>query len=141
MVFDVHRLIFKTFRILIAQAMRPDFKKFSNFLSESRNQQELKFLEQSQTWKEETQWLKLFLVFVKETLKFLLLSFFKQCRIILKILDKFHEMRRDRDDQRSSHETKESILADMLARNLKWAILTILTCIPEEREDYDMQMA
>ena len=85
--------------------------------------------------------LRLFMVFVKETLKFLMLSFFKQCRIILKILDKFHEMRRDRDDHRSQNETKESILADMLARNLKWAILTILTCIPEEREDYGLQIA
>ena len=41
------------------------------------------------------------MVYVKESLKFILLSFFKQCRIILRILEKFHEMRKDRDDSRS----------------------------------------
>ena len=75
------------------------------------------------------------MIYVKEALKFLLLSFFKQCRIILRILEKFHEMHKDREDSRSHHVTKESIVADMLARNLKWAILTILTCITEESDE------
>lgn len=73
-----------------------------------------------------------FMTFVQESLKFVLLSFFKQCRIILRILEKFHEMRKERDDSRSQQDTRESIIADMIARNLKWAFLTILTCIGED---------
>ena len=72
------------------------------------------------------------MTFVQESLKFVLLSFFKQCRIILRILEKFHEMRKERDDSRSQQDTRESIIADMIARNLKWAFLTILTCIGED---------
>lgn len=35
----------------------------------------------------------------------------------------------------SQKQTRESIIADMLAQNLKWAFLTILTCI-EKSEAY-----
>ena len=73
-----------------------------------------------------------FMTFVQESLKFVLLSFFKQCRIILRILEKFHEMRKERDDSKSQQDTRESIIADMIARNLKWAFLTILTCIGDD---------
>ena len=100
MVFDVHRLMFKSYRILVAQAMKTDYKKFSDFMSEKHNNEDdrEKLLPTTQQWKDESEKLELFMVYVKESLKFLLLSFFKQCRIILRILEKFHEMRKDRDD-------------------------------------------
>ena len=55
----------------------------------------------NEQWKNESQVLDLFMAYVKEALKFMLLSFFKQCRIILRILEKFHEMRKDRENSRS----------------------------------------
>ena len=40
--------------------------------------------------------------------------------------------------RRNHKETRESIIADMLGQNLKWAFLTILTCI-EKSETYHQE--
>ena len=93
----------------------------------------------SDQWKEDAQNLELFMTYVKEALKFILFSFFKRCRIIIKILVKYQESRStdvnpaiaraNPDATRNRKETRESIIADNLAQNLKWAFLTISTCI------------
>lgn len=82
------------------------------------------------------------MTYVKESLKFILFSFFKRCRLIIKILVKFKGSRQDGNNSlprangtSSEKQTRESIIADMLAQNLKWAFLTILTCI-EKSEAY-----
>ena len=35
--------------------------------------------------------MELFMIYVKESLKFILFSFFKRCRLIIKILEKQHK--------------------------------------------------
>jgi len=105
----------------------------------------------SEKWKTESQTLELFMTYVKESLRFILFSFFKRCRIIIAILVKYkesrstdmtNETRTGPNDTRSRKETRESIIADMLAQNLKWAFLTILTCIEKSeaqaQEKYDV---
>lgn len=79
------------------------------------------------------------MTYVKESLKFILFSFFKRCRIIIKILVSSkgnptapsHDINRMNDGHGlgGQKQTRESIIADMLAQNLKWAFLTIKTCI------------
>ena len=76
------------------------------------------------------------MTYVKESLKFILFSFFKRCRLIIKILVQHKGFRHDGSNPlpgargtSSQKQTRESIIADMLAQNLKWAFLTILTCI------------
>jgi len=48
---------------------------------------------QKQDWKDEMQNLELFMTYVKESLKFILFSFFKRCRLIIKILVQHKESR------------------------------------------------
>ena len=100
---EINRLVIKSMNLLIAMAIKPDHKKISDYLSEKRNQHEAheKHFPKKKTWREETQMIESFMTFVQEALKFVLLSFFKQCRIILRILEKFHEMRKERDDSKS----------------------------------------
>ena len=88
------------------------------------------------------------MTYVKESLKFMLFSFFKRCRLIISILIQYkesrnyssHEQSRRRRGKHSSGSktTRESIIADMLAQNFKWAFLTILTCI-EKSEAYQKE--
>ena len=61
------------------------------------------------------------MLFVKESLRFILFSFFKRCRIITQILSNIKK--------NFQHDSKESIFADMLSSNLRWVFLTIRTCI------------
>ena len=100
---------------------------------------------QTKEWKQEVENLELFMIYVKESLKFILFSFFKRCRLIIKILEKQHkEVRQDTGNPLpravggapSQKQTRESIIADMLAQNLKWAFLTILTCIEKSEDHY-----
>jgi len=77
-----------------------------------------------------------YFTFVRESLKFMIFSFFKRCRLIIKILIQYFENKEQASDHDGRHrrrsrqrETRESILADMLGQNLKWAFLTIHTCI------------
>ena len=89
------------------------------------------------------------MTYVKESLKFILFSFFKRCRIIIKILVGSKENTAlapsplDRHRMNDGHglggqkQTRESIIADMLAQNLKWAFLTIKTCI--EKSEAQME--
>lgn len=80
------------------------------------------------------------MTYVKESLRFIILSFFKRCRIMIRILIKEREVKNQESNNmkprtggnesfRAGKDTRESIIADMLAQNLKWAFLTILTCI------------
>ena len=89
MLLEVDRLIFKTFNTLIAMQMRQDSKKIADFLQEQRNSEEMdRQFPQTQDWKQEVENLELFMIYVKESLKFILFSFFKRCRLIIKILEK-----------------------------------------------------
>ena len=80
----------------------------------------------SETWREETQILELFMTYVRESLRFILYSFFKRCRIIIAILNKQKQKELHSTDlanvsravsggTRNRKETRESIIADMLA--------------------------
>lgn len=144
MLLEVDRLIFKTFNTLIAVQMRQDAKKIADFLQEQRNAEEMdRQFPQTQDWKEEVRTLELFMTYVKEALKFILFSFFKRCRLVITILLKHKDSRQDASNPlpraagtSSQKQTRESIIADMLAQNLKWAFLTILTCIEKSEEAY-----
>jgi len=89
MILEVERLLFKSFNLLVAQSIKKEAKKISNFFQEQRSTQDLlheKFPKTYQ-WQTESQVLELFMTYVKESLKYILFSFFKRCRIIVKILD------------------------------------------------------
>ena len=123
--------------------MKTEHRKIATFLQEQRQTDdnvESQFPIRHQ-WANESQTLDNFMTYVKESLKFILFSFFKRCRIIIKILVSSKENTMmapsplDRHRMSDGHglggqkQTRESIIADMLAQNLKWAFLTIKTCI------------
>ena len=61
------------------------------------------------------------MLFIKESLKFILFGFFKRCRIISQIL---YNIKKN-----FQNDSKESIFAEMLSSNMRWVFLTIRTCI------------
>ena len=66
------------------------------------------------------------MIFVKESLKFILFGFFKRCRIITEILLKIKK--------NFQNDSKQSIFADMLSSNMRWVFLTIRTCIDKVKD-------
>jgi hypothetical protein len=73
------------------------------------------------------------LLFIKESLKFILFGFFKRCRIITHILLNIKK--------NFQNDSKESIFADMLSSNMRWVFLTIRTCIDKVSERIVRQRA
>ena len=65
--------------------------------------------------------LEYLMLFIKESLKFILFGFFKRCRIISQILYNIKKT--------FQNDSKESIFAEMLSSNMRWVFLTIRTCI------------
>ncbi len=65
--------------------------------------------------------------FIEESLKFMIMGFFKRCRIITQILVSIKE--------RFATDTRESIFSEALAYNLRWCFVTIQTCIKKGDED------
>ena len=90
-----------------------------------------RYLQRSDGWRESSipsqieehneRALEYLMLFIKESLKFILLSFFKRSWIILKILNDIKK--------NFQNDSKESIFAEMLSSNMRWVFLTIKTCI------------
>ena len=72
------------------------------------------------------------MTFLRESLKYILFSFLKRCRIIISLLVKIKK--------HFQKETNESNIAEMLASNFRWSFKTILTCIDKSRKNsYDRE--
>jgi len=67
------------------------------------------------------------MTFIEESLKFMIMGFFKRCRIITQILVSIKE--------RFATDTRESIFSEALSHNLRWCFVTIQTCIKKGDED------
>ena len=85
----------------------------SNLEMKEHNQKELDFL----------------MLYIKESIKFLLFGFFKRCRIVSQILQNIKK--------NFQNDSKESIFAEMLSSNLRWVFLTIRTCIEKVDERFN----
>ena len=71
------------------------------------------------------------MTFVEESLKFMIMGFFKRCRIITQILVSIKE--------RFAADTRESIFSEALAHNIRWCFITIQTCIKKGDDGDGMQ--
>lgn len=139
-ILEVDKLIFKTFNTLIAKQMKQEIRPegILHFLASQRQQVNPveAQMPKSDIGRQNNEAIGCYFTFVRESLKFMIFSFFKRCRLIIKILIQYFENKDQASDHDGRHrrrsrqrETRESILADMLGQNLKWAFLTIHTCI------------
>ena len=65
--------------------------------------------------------------FIEECLKFMIMGFFKRCRIITQILVNIKD--------KCIPDTKDAIFSEAISHNLKWCFITIQTCIKKGDED------
>ena len=72
--------------------------------------------------KKENHLLEYLMTFIEESLKFIIMGFFKRCRIITQILIAIRE-------DAIIPDTRESIMLEFLANNLRWCFMTIRACI------------
>ena len=69
------------------------------------------------------------MTFLRESLKFITMSFMKKCRIIIRILVKIRGIYQT--------DTPESIISEMLVANLRWSFKTLITCIEKSKKPKD----
>ena len=125
MIMEVDRVVLKAFNTLVAMIIHPEKENITRFLQrnctsdvESRLENQMP---RSQTTENNEKSLEYFILFIKESLKFILFGFFKRCRIITQILVNIKK--------NFQNDSKESIFAEMLSSNMRWVFLTIRTCI------------
>lgn len=129
MILDTDRLIFKTFNTMIAEQFKQEADKLRIYFHEEKvalssgaafpatNEQRL---------------LRFFMAYVKESLSFMTFSFFKRCRMIIRIL---HEhLKHIKRKRKSLREMKESHIADIITQNMAWSVMTLLTCVQRSQE-------
>ena len=85
---------------------------------------------QNQQWKSDQQLLQYFMKFIEECLKFMIMGFFKRCRIITQILVNIKD--------KCTPDTKDAIFSEALSHHLKWCFITIQTCIKKGDEDREI---
>ena len=61
------------------------------------------------------------MAFIEESLKFIIMGFFKRCRIITQILIAIKD--------NIIPETRESIMLEFISNNFRWCFMTVRACI------------
>ena len=124
MLLEIDRVIFKSFNALVAKSLLPEREKIAVFLEPPEEHAFFRKLDGdlNENVKKNNQLLEYFMCFIEESLRFIIMGFFKRCRIITTLLE---AIKRDviLDDSR------ESIFFGFLANNLRWCFMTIQICI------------
>lgn len=123
------RVVLKSFNTLVAMMILPEKDNIVRYLSKNCNDAVSmldQVMPQSQMDDSTERSIEYLLLFIKESLKFILFGFFKRCRIITHILLNIKK--------NFQNDSKESIFADMLSSNMRWVFLTIRTCIEKVSE-------
>ena len=128
-ILETDRVIIKTFNALIANFIYPVRGKIQAFLQVEDNENMIGLLVENKQWKKDQELLDYLMTFIKESLKFMMMGFFKRCRIMTQILVNMKE--------KLFPDTREKIFSDYIAHNLRWCFVTIQTTIEAGCEDRD----
>ena len=127
-ILEIDKVIIKTYNAMVINFLDTEKSKIDKFL----NSQDTQIFEENEHWQEQQNTLMYIMTFLRESLKYILFSFLKRCRIIISLLVKIKK--------HFQKETNESIIAEMLASNFRWSFKTILTCIDKSRKNsYDRE--
>ena len=125
---EIDKTLIKAFNALVIQFL--DQQKVNIvIINQERQGHVIGESDQKDDWKKTKKTLNFQMCFMRESLKFLLVSFLKRCRIIIALLVKIKNM--------FQTDTRESIFVEMLASNMRWSFKTLITCIEKSKRSVE----